>query len=117
MVVVPPQPVIADPTTPLPLRNHGDLFSRGLSTVHFEYVEELYAQWPSPVCIIADGPYGLNGFPGDLPTIDGLVDWYRPHVKAWSERIDARNYVVVLELGAWMGHHSSAVAEARLGIS
>ena len=90
MVVSPPQPAIADPTTPLRVRNHGDLFTRSLSTVHFEYVEELYGQWPSPVCIIADGPYGLNGFPGDLPTVDGLVDWYRPHVKGVVGQVDAR---------------------------
>ena len=61
-------------------------FKKGLSTIHFGYAERLYSEWPTPVCIIADGPYGLNGFPGDLPTVDGLVDWYRPHVEAWSER-------------------------------
>ena len=25
-----------------------------------------YRQWPMPMCTIADGPYGLSGFPGDL---------------------------------------------------
>jgi hypothetical protein len=35
--------------------------------------------------IVADGPYGVSGFPGDPPTPDGLGEWYEPHVKAWSE--------------------------------
>lgn len=48
--------------------------------------EDLYPAWPAPTTIIADGPYGLNGYPGDLPTVDGLVDWYRPHVEEWSAR-------------------------------
>ena len=61
-------------------------FSRGRSTVYLGHSEDLYSEWPSPVCIISDGPYGLNGFPGDLQTVDGLVDWYRPHVEAWSEK-------------------------------
>jgi len=46
----------------------------------------LYGRWPSPICILSDGPYGLSGFPGDPPTVQTLVDWYRPHVVAWSER-------------------------------
>ena len=67
-------------------RPETDVYRRGDSTLFFGPAEELYQDWPSPICIIVDGPYGLNGFPGDLPTIDGLVDWYRPHVRAWSER-------------------------------
>ena len=59
-------------------------FQRGGSTIYFQPAEVLYHQWPTPICIIADGPYGLGGFPGDLHTADGLVDWYRPHVEAWS---------------------------------
>ncbi|HZT81742.1 MAG TPA: DNA methyltransferase [Gemmataceae bacterium] len=47
---------------------------------------DLYDQWPSPVAIIADGPYGVAGFPGDPPTPEGLGDWYEPHIKKWSER-------------------------------
>lgn len=44
----------------------------------------LYETWPAPVTIVSDGPYGVAGFPGDPPTADGLADWYRPHVEAWS---------------------------------
>lgn len=57
---------------------------RGSVAIHFTHAENLYSVWPSPTCIISDGPYGLSGFPGDLPTNRGLVDWYRPHVKEWS---------------------------------
>ncbi|MCY3596312.1 MAG: hypothetical protein OXG71_02585 [Rhodospirillales bacterium] len=35
---------------------------------------------------MADGPYGLSGFPGDLHSASGLAEWYRPHIEAWSER-------------------------------
>ena len=42
----------------------------------------LYDQWPSPTCIISDGPYGVSGFPGDEHKTDTLVEWYRPHVQA-----------------------------------
>ena len=73
------------PISPPP-RDPEPSFSRGRSTLYLGPSEYLYAQWPSPVCIISDGPYGLNGFPGDLPTVDGLVEWYRPHIEAWSEK-------------------------------
>jgi len=52
----------------------------------FQPAETLYADWPAPTCIVADGPYGVNGFPGDLPTAATLAEWYRPHIAAWSER-------------------------------
>ncbi len=89
MVVMRPQPESPGLKQPLGLpssTNREDVFSRDLSTIHFGYAEELYHRWPAPVCIVADGPYGLNGFPGDLPNVDGLLEWYRPHVKAWSDR-------------------------------
>ncbi len=45
---------------------------------------KLYSQWESPTVIISDGPYGIKGFPGDLKTEDGLVQWYEPHIKEWT---------------------------------
>jgi site-specific DNA-methyltransferase (adenine-specific) len=45
-----------------------------------------YALWPRPTVIVSDGAYGINGFPGDPPTHEGLVEWYRPHVEAWTKR-------------------------------
>lgn len=45
---------------------------------------ELYDEWRAPVVIICDGPYGVNGFPGDLVSHKGLAEWYEPHVKKWS---------------------------------
>ena len=41
-----------------------------------------YDQWGDPTLIIADGPYGLNGYDGDLRRAEDLPDWYRPHVEA-----------------------------------
>jgi site-specific DNA-methyltransferase (adenine-specific) len=62
----------------------GESFTRGRVTIHFDRAESLYPEWPTPVCIIADGPYGVGGFPGDPPTVDALAQWYEPHVRAWS---------------------------------
>ena len=45
---------------------------------------KLYSTWETPVVIICDGPYGVNGFPGDLVSYKGLADWYEPHIKKWS---------------------------------
>ena len=43
-----------------------------------------YKKWPSPTAIIADGPYGVGGFPGDPKNTDALPEWYAPHIAAWS---------------------------------
>ena len=43
-----------------------------------------YSRWPSPVCIIVDGPYGLGKFPGEPKTPASLAEWYAPHVAAWA---------------------------------
>lgn len=47
---------------------------------------ELYKSWPAPTVIVVDGPYGLNSFPGDPPIPDGLAEWYRPYIEAWSQK-------------------------------
>ena len=46
---------------------------------------ELYDNWETPTVIISDGPYGVNGFPGDLKSNVGLDKWYETHIKKWSE--------------------------------
>ncbi len=62
----------------------GERFCRGDVAIHFDRAENLYAQWPAPTCIISDGPYGVNGFPGDQYKAESLAAWYAPHVQAWS---------------------------------
>ena len=62
------------------------VYRRDSATIHFDRAEHLYDVWPEPVCIVSDGPYGLSGYPGDLPTVGGLTEWYRPHVEAWTKR-------------------------------
>lgn len=62
----------------------GDCFMRGSVSIHFGRVEDLYATWPAPTCIISDGPYGVNGFPGDERKAETLAEWYEPHIRAWS---------------------------------
>ena len=45
---------------------------------------DTYADWPTPATIISDGAYGVGGFHGDPRTPEGLGEWYRPHIEAWS---------------------------------
>lgn len=52
--------------------------------LHRGDVTRAYADWPTPVTIVSDGAYGVRGFHGDTTGPDGLVEWYRPHVEAWS---------------------------------
>ena len=75
-------PNVDDPRLP----QDGEIFVKGSASLHFGRAEKLYTGWPTPTCIIVDGPYGLSGFPGDLPTTASLVECYRPHVEAWSAR-------------------------------
>lgn len=69
---------------PTPTRGHSH--SCHGATIHFDSAENLYAQWPTPICIISDGPYGVSGFPGDQCQAESLAAWYEPHVEAWSRR-------------------------------
>jgi len=62
----------------------GDSYIRGHVSIHFDYAEDLYADWPTPTCIISDGPYGVSGFPGDNHKAESLAEWYEPHIRAWS---------------------------------
>lgn len=62
----------------------GHVFTRDEVTLHYGAAEDFYESWPTPVCIIVDGPYGVGGFPGDPNSPDALAAWYRPHVEAWS---------------------------------
>jgi hypothetical protein len=64
----------------------GERFSLGSATICFDRAENWYSKWPKPVCIISDGPYGVNGFPGDQYKAESLAAWYAPHIEAWSKR-------------------------------
>ena len=61
-------------------------YVRGQASIYHGRAEDHYADWPAPVCIISDGPYGVDGFPGDAHTVESLVEWYEPHIEAWSRR-------------------------------
>ena len=57
------------------------------SSVHL-YCDDainIYSQWERPTVIICDGPYGINGYPGDLLTVDGLAEWYEKHIIEWNK--------------------------------
>ena len=63
----------------------GCAYARDGASIHYGAAEDHYGAWPAPDCIIADGPYGVNGFPGDARSAASLPDWYRPHIEAWSK--------------------------------
>lgn len=60
-------------------------FRRNGSVIYFGDALEHYSRFPSPVVIVADGPYGLSSFPGDPATAEDLGQWYEPHIEAWSK--------------------------------
>ena len=64
----------------------GTVSTRAGVTIHHADVATLYDKWESPVIIVADGPYGVAGFPGDPVTAEELPAWYEPHIRAWSAR-------------------------------
>ena len=62
----------------------GEVYARGDVSIHFDRAENLYGGWPTPTCIVSDGPYGVGGFPGDSHEAGPLAQWYEPHIRAWS---------------------------------
>ena len=68
----------------------------GAWTLHEGNGMDAYDSWPAPATIISDGAYGVGGFPGDPRTPEGLAEWYRPHIEAWS-----RNATLASTLWFW----------------
>jgi site-specific DNA-methyltransferase (adenine-specific) len=56
----------------------------GGATIELADALDRYEHWEAPTAILVDGPYGVNGFPGDLPTPEGLAEWYMPHAAMWA---------------------------------
>ena len=46
---------------------------------------DCYGHWPPPTVILVDGPYGINGFPGDPKDTRLLPEVYAPHIAEWSK--------------------------------
>lgn len=67
-----------------------------------------YEQWPSPTCIVSDGPYGLGKFPGEPNSETHLAEWYAPHIAAWARSATPETtlWVWCSELG-WASIHST----------
>lgn len=63
-----------------------DVYERGGVRIFHADVSTLYSEWDPPVAIISDGPYGVSGFPGDLPTHEHLAEWYEPHIVQWAAK-------------------------------
>jgi len=76
------------PRPPVPPKDtrKGTTYERDGVTLHCDDSLNLYERWPTPVCIVSDGAYGVSGFPGDPPTHNGLASWYRPHIEEWTKK-------------------------------
>ena len=80
-----PNPTRADRTL-APAQGGGleKLEARGV-TVELADALDRYEHWDAPSAIVADGPYGVNGFPGDPATPAELAEWYAPHAAMWAK--------------------------------
>ena len=67
------------------------------ATLYHARAEEVYPHLaPGSVSMIwSDGPYALKKASWDMMGIDGLADWYAPHVEAWG-RVCAPSATVYL---------------------
>ena len=65
---------------------HPQQYERGGVHIFHGDSLKLCPDWPSPVTILSDGPYGVAGFPGDPPTPHELGQWYEPHIAAWTAK-------------------------------
>ncbi|MBT7028915.1 MAG: site-specific DNA-methyltransferase [Verrucomicrobia bacterium] len=57
----------------------------GFFHLHRGDVLDVYAKWPSPDLIMVDGPYGIGGFFGDPRTPEPLAEFYKPHIRRWTQ--------------------------------
>ena len=68
---------------------------------------ECYAQWPAPTVIFVDGPYGINGFPGDPKDTRKLPEVYAPPHWRMVKICQAKHDAVVLGDGTRLGTDAS----------
>ena len=77
-----------------------------MHTIHHGLAEDCYDSWPTPTCIISDGPYGIGGYEGDPKTPKSLPQWYAGHVAAWGQACIQRHDSLVLGNGiSWANVH------------
>lgn len=71
---------------------------------------DFYESWEKPTLILSDGAYGIGGFDGDPKNPSELVEWYRPHVEAWTKAADSFTSLFFwnTEVG-WASTHSLLV--------
>lgn len=46
---------------------------------------QLSPDWPQPVAIVCDGPYGLSSYEGDLRDPRNLTEWYQPFIQRFTQ--------------------------------
>lgn len=60
-------------------------FETRSGSIYLGDVTNTYKDWETPICIVSDGPYGVNGFDGDDSDHKSLAETYKPHVEMWSQ--------------------------------
>lgn len=60
--------------------------SKGRVTIYYGDVLNFYNEWPTPIAIISDGPYGLGKFTSDPVNYHDLPKIYEPHIIEWTKR-------------------------------
>lgn len=58
--------------------------------IYHNNVLNIYKEWETPICIISDGPYGIDGFEGDDESHSTLAETYAPHIEAWSKAANSQ---------------------------
>ena len=63
-----------------------DRYDLRRGVIHRAYAEAIYPSIePGSVrLLISDGPYGMSKAAWDKMGVDGLADWYAPHIEAWG---------------------------------
>lgn len=62
-----------------------EFFEKDKTHIFCDDTINLYSSWKRPTVIMCDGPYGINGYPGDLLSEVGLSEWYERHVLEWNK--------------------------------
>jgi len=63
-----------------------DRYDLRRGVIHRAYAEDIYPSIePGSVrLLISDGPYGMSKAAWDKMGVDGLADWYAPHIESWG---------------------------------
>ena len=74
---------------------------------------DFYDQWATPMTIVSDGAYGIDGFDGDLKTHERLADWAGRSRRCGSSTRRLAGLMCIPFSGNMAGSTSAAVSGTR----